>query len=261
MSCVIIIPARLESTRLPRKLLLDDTGLPLICHTVRTAVDALNKSKGLIAEVVVAADDKSILEAVNTFCASENLPARGIMTRKDHPSGSDRIAEVVATLPGDVDSVINLQGDEPEMEPDYIIQLGGLLARSLSNGSMPDIATLVHPIHEAADFSNPNLVKCVFGTEGRALYFSRSPIPCDRDRAKAAGDVLGYGHMGIYAYKRDSLMKFISLPQGELEKTEKLEQLRALENGMSIAVGAIDGPPPKGIDTREDYEAFVARTR
>ncbi len=254
MQAAILIPARLGSTRLPRKLLLNETGLPLICHTVRTAAQAAALSPGLFREVVVAADNLTVCDVVNQFCRKENLPVRAEMTRVNHSTGSDRIAEVTAKLPPEIDLLVNLQGDEPEMPPEEIVRLAGMLAQP--GAEEADMATLAWPILADGDFENPNLVKVVCGFDAKALYFSRAPIPHDRD---GSGGVLGYGHLGIYAYRREALARFVSFPPGKLEQREKLEQLRALEQGMKIIVGLLSSRPHKGIDTREDYDAFVSR--
>lgn len=253
MKSVIVIPARLGSTRLPEKLLLSETGKPLICHTLDCAVAACNASGGAIQRVYVAADDPAILEVVQAYCREGDLPAEGVMTRSDHPSGSDRIAEVAESL--EVDAVINLQGDEPEVAVQNIL---GVL-NPLQEEDGPDISTLIYAIEDETAFANPNLVKCVRGAGGRALYFSRAAIPFDRDGTAEAP--LGYGHLGMYAYRKEALMRFVSLPAGTLEQRERLEQLRALENGMSIEAVLLEGSVPEGIDTREDYDAFVKRWR
>lgn len=258
MSAAIVIPARLASTRLPGKMLLDRTGLPLVCHTLLTAVTALRESGGRFSGVIVATDDESVRRVVEDRIAADDLPARCLVTRADHPTGSDRIAEAVASLPEEVEVIVNLQGDEPEIDPADIAGLADML----SAGGGPDMATLAWPIRDPGDFANPNLVKVVLDGAGEALYFSRAPIPYDREPggAETAGGPLGYGHLGIYAYRREALDRFVSLPPGVLERTERLEQLRALENGMRIAVRVLDARPAKGIDTEEDYAAFVARS-
>lgn len=253
MSAMIVIPARLASTRLPDKLLLAETGKPLICHTVDVAVQACRCGAGLFSRVIVATDHASILDAVNRYADERELPVRAVMTRADHACGTDRIAEVAAALGSEYDAIVNIQGDEPEMEPDEVVRLGRMLEDA-------DMATLAYPIQSEEDYRNPNLVKVVLREDGRALYFSRSPIPYHRDPAPGQG-TRAYGHVGMYGYRRDTLMRFVSLPQGTLEKAEKLEQLRALENGISIAVGVMAARPPKGIDAPEDYAAFVLRVK
>ncbi len=252
MSTAIIIPARLESTRLPLKLLLAETGLPLICHTARRAVEIRDRSHGAFQEVVVAADAEPLVEAVEQFSRREKIGVRAVMTRTDHQSGSDRIAEVAAGMPASVDAVLNLQGDEPEVPVDAVLGLGEFF-----RAKRPDVATLVYPVTDKAERANPALVKAVLGRDGRALYFSRADIPFRRDEGV---NQASYGHVGIYLYSRSALEKFVSLPQGILEQTEKLEQLRALENGMTIAALVMDRKPPKGIDTPEDYAEFVKKS-
>jgi len=249
----IVIPARLESSRLPRKLLRADTGIPLLCHTLEAAAQAASRTGGRIADIVAAVDHPDLFAAVEAHRRSRGLPVRAEMTRADHPSGSDRMAEVASRLPAEIDVLVNLQGDEPEMDPDAVVRLLSLLDEAEA-----DLATLAWPIRDAADFANPNLVKVVLGAAGEALYFSRSPIPFDRDGAGATPH-LGLGHLGLYAYRRSALARFVALPPGRLERLEKLEQLRALENGMRIRVGVLPGRPPKGVDTEEDYREFVRR--
>ncbi len=253
MSSMIVIPARRASTRLPNKLLLDETGLPLICHTLDTAVRACRAWPDRFGRIIVAVDDAEILDVVNTHAKRHDLPARAMMTRPDHACGTDRIAEVAESLPEEIDRIVNIQGDEPELEPEHILSLDQMLEDAM-------MATLAYPIEQKEDFENPNLVKVVLGVDSLALYFSRSPIPHHRDGFPVEQS-LGLGHIGLYGYRRSTLMRFVSLPQGQLEQLEKLEQLRALENGISIAVGVLDQRPAKGIDTREDYEAFVLRMK
>lgn len=257
MRSLIAIPARLESSRLPRKLLLAETGRPLICHTVDTALQAMERSGGRIAQVLVATDSEEILEAVTQHVGGGAGCVRAVMTRADHASGSDRIAEAVQDAVSEIDTIINLQGDEPTLEPETVMLLLDRLEEDAPRQRPADIATLVYPIHDEEAFVNPNLVKCVFAEDGTALYFSRSPIPFDRDRERNEDAPIAYGHVGLYAYRRASLERFVRLGPGALEQRERLEQLRALESGMRIVVGTLSTPPRKGIDTREDYEAFV----
>lgn len=252
MKAAIIIPARLESTRLAEKLLLAETGMPLICHTALAAARIRDLSDGMFSDIAVAADSERIIEAVEKFDRERGLGVRAVMTRTDHTSGSDRIAEAASGLGPEIDAVLNLQGDEPEIEPGAVLGL----ARAYAAGGA-DIATLAFPVLSRDERENPNLVKVVLGAGGRALYFSRADIPYRRDE----GDFTppAYGHVGIYLYRRDALERFVSLPPGRLERTEKLEQLRALENGMRIAVEVLDDSPPKGIDDAQDYREFVSR--
>lgn len=256
MRFAILIPARLQSTRLPRKLLLDKTGLPLLVHTVDAALAAKRAAPDLFVEIVVAADDSEIVEVMERYTQQLGLTARVELTRRDHPSGSDRLAEVAMRLPSSIEAVVNLQGDEPEMPATAVVQVARLLMKKPEAA----LATLAYPIFHSSDFIDPHRVKVVIDREGWALYFSRSPIPFDRDGERKGGvKPLGWGHVGLYAYRKDHLIRFVNLPPSELERVEKLEQLRALENGWKIAVGLLETPPPKGIDTAEDYTAFVAR--
>ncbi len=254
MQAAIIIPARLESTRLPGKLLLAETGRPLICHTVERAAAIRDASGGVFGQALVAADDIRIVQAVEEENARRGWNVRAVMTDPGHQSGSDRIAEVAAALDRDIDAVLNLQGDEPEVPVAGVLALGRFFQ---SAGC--DIATLAYPLATEEERLNPALVKIVLGAEGRALYFSRAAIPYRRE--VGAFTPPSYGHVGIYLYAREALERFVALPGGGLERTEKLEQLRALENGMTIAALALAERPPKGIDTPEDYAAFVASRR
>jgi len=238
---LVCIPARYSSTRFPAKVLAKDTGKYLIQHTYERATEAKLPEK-----VLIAADDERIAEAAESF------GAECVLTRRDHQSGTDRIAEVVADI--DVEIVVNVQADEPEIDPANIDYVAGLL---LDN---PDcrMATLATPFKSPEQITDPNIVKVVLDNQGRALFFSRWPIPYDREKA-GVGDVSRYlRHIGIYAYRKDFLGEFTSLPQSSLEKTEKLEQLRALENGYSIIVGKVTHVVD-GIDTPEQYAAFVQR--
>ncbi len=253
MKAAIIIPARLKSERLAGKILLAETGIPLICHTAMAAARIRDMSGGLFREVIVAADHEDTIVAVEEFNREKNIGVRAVMTREDHASGSDRIAEAAATLGSDIDAVLNLQGDEPEIDPAPVLALAHSMAAADA-----DIGTLVFPVHDAEEAANPNLVKVVIGEGGRALYFSRSPIPYVREHNASAPY---YGHVGIYLYRRAALERFVRLPAGLLEQTEKLEQLRALENGMRIFALAMNTKPEKGIDTPDDYAAFVKRMR
>ena len=238
MSVVAIIPARYASSRLPGKPLLARTGKTLIQHVVETAGRAR-----CLAAVHVATDDQRIFDAVTAFGGS------AVMTRADHVSGTDRLAEAAGKLGlADDDIVINVQGDEPEMNPAYIERLAGLVADTAA-----PMATLAAPLEAAAALS-PNSVKVVLNRAGMAMYFSRARIPFDRDNAGASYLL----HLGIYAYRKAFLLRFAAMPPTPAEKLEKLEQLRVLENGFPIAVAVVESANP-GIDTPEDYEAFLAR--
>jgi len=235
-----VIPARLASTRFPEKMLAAATGKPLVQHVWERARLARR-----IDRVIVATDDRRIAEAVAAF------GGEAVMTRSDHVSGTTRIAEVAAGL--DIALVINVQGDEPEVDPALIDRLVELLEER------PDcpMATLATELDAPEDFRNPNVVKLVRRLDGTALYFSRSPIPCDRD---ATGAALPLRHLGLYGYRREFLFKYASLAESPLERTERLEQLRALEHGVPIAVAVVSAQG-QGIDTPEQYAAFVERYR
>jgi 3-deoxy-manno-octulosonate cytidylyltransferase (CMP-KDO synthetase) len=244
MEIVAVIPARFASTRLPGKPLLSDTGRPLIQHVVEAARRARRLSR-----VIVATDDPRIADAVAAF------GGEAVMTREDHPSGTDRVAEVASRLPG-AGIVVNLQGDEPEISPDALDRVASLLEGD------PDapMSTLCTPIRSEGVYRDPSCVKVVLSRSGRALYFSRSPIPLHRDGLPdpSSGEPLAFLHLGLYAYRRDFLLKLATLPPSPLERLEKLEQLRVLEAGYPIAVGVVD-EPSIGIDTPEDYRRFVER--
>ncbi|MBO7542461.1 3-deoxy-manno-octulosonate cytidylyltransferase [bacterium] len=225
-----IIPARYASTRFPGKPLKLLRGLPVIAHVCAAAARVRN-----LSAVYVATDDERIAEAV---IACGHTP---IMTRSDHVCGTDRIVEALSKLETAPDIVVNIQGDEPLIDP-----LSVEKAVDKLENSDADWSTLVYPI-SAEEAANPNKVKVVLGTDDRALYFSRAAIPYPRDGVKAAY----FGHIGLYCYKREALMRFASADPTPLEMTEKLEQLRALENGMKIVCVKVDGAAP-GIDTPED---------
>jgi len=239
MSAVAIIPARYASTRLPGKPLLDRTGKYLIKHVVEAVQPARR-----IERVVVATDDERIAHAVGSFGGEV------VMTSADCRSGTDRLAQAAERLclPGD-QIVVNVQGDEPEIPADCIDRLVELLETSGA-----DMATLATPLRPD-QIGDTNRVKVVCDRNGNALYFSRSGIPFDRDGTGQAGYLL---HLGIYAYRVKFLYHYAALPSTPLEQAEKLEQLRALEHGYRIAVGIVDYDGA-GIDTPEDYAAFVRR--
>lgn len=243
----LVIPARFASTRLPRKLLLCETGKPLIQHTYEAASRASRPSG-----ICVATDHRDILEAVQAF------GGRAEMTNPEAACGTDRVAEIAAKMP-EVDIFVNVQGDEPELAGTSIDLVIQLLERD------PDavMATLATPIHRRAQFEDPACVKVVFDHRGRALYFSRSPIPHPRewdDQLLTSDPPSFYQHVGLYAYRRNFLLQLAQMPQSKLEKLEKLEQLRVLEAGYSILVGVVD-EPTFGIDTPADYQAFVEKWR
>ncbi|MHC4293829.1 MAG: 3-deoxy-manno-octulosonate cytidylyltransferase, partial [Planctomycetota bacterium] len=199
-------------------------------------------------KVIIAADDQKIADAALSF------GAECVMTSKDHQSGTDRIAEAVKEM--DVDIIINIQADEPEIDPENIDFLGRLLTEH-PNALM---ATLAADFSQAVQVTDPNIVKVITDSSGRAIYFSRSPIPYDRE-IKGIGPVENYlRHIGTYAYRKDFLMEVTKLPQTRLEKIEKLEQLRTIENGFSILVGKVKHTAD-GIDTPEQYAEFVKRIK
>lgn len=242
MAAIVVIPARYGSTRFPAKILASETGKPLVQHVVERASQATR-----VSEVIVATDDQRIADALRPF------GTRCVMTSPAHQSGTDRIAEVARDLPADIDVVVNVQGDEPEIEPAVIDALADRLANNTD-----DMATAATPFPAGADVADPNLVKVVTGLDGRALYFSRSPLPFWRDRAGGVSPTY-YLHLGIYAYRREFLLQFASWPPTPLEQTEKLEQLRALEHGRSIYVLRV-ARATHGIDTPEQYADFVKRS-
>jgi len=241
------IPARLASTRLPRKLLLTETGKPLIQHTW----EAVSRAQSL-AELVVVTDSSEIVTAVQAFGGRSELTG-------EHSSGTDRIAEVVRRHYPNVDIIINIQGDEPEMEAEHI----DLLTRLLREHPRAEMATLATPIDTLEQHASPACVKVVCAPDGRALYFSRCPVPFCRDREVAevlASESPWLQHLGIYAYRREFLLALTELPPSRLEQLEKLEQLRALEAGATIQVGIVKHAAV-GIDTPDDYARFVNRVR
>jgi 3-deoxy-manno-octulosonate cytidylyltransferase (CMP-KDO synthetase) len=241
MKVAVVIPARYASTRLPGKPLLRQTGKYLIQHVYEQAYQARK-----VNLVVVATDDARIQTAV------EGFGGRAVLTRADHASGTDRVAEVARDLNAGV--IINLQGDEPLIDPATIDLLADLLERDGDD----DMATLAVPIASAEQWRNPNCVKVVCDNAGRALYFSRSPIPFVRDGQPdfAAEPPRFLQHLGLYAYRRPFLLRLAALPPAPLEQMEKLEQLRVLALGRGIQVGVVR-QASVGVDTLEDYERFV----
>ena len=241
MKILACIPARYGSTRLAGKVLAKDTGKFLIQHTYERACAA-----SLPEKVIIAADDERIAAAAKTF------GAECILTSTEHKSGTDRIAEAVKDI--DVEIVVNLQADEPEIDPQNIDYLAELLVK---NPDYP-MATLAADFQNSEQIANPDIVKVIADCNGRAIYFSRAPIPYDREKA-GIGKIQQYlRHIGIYAYRKEFLLKITALPQTKLEKIEKLEQLRAIENGFSILVGKVKHTCD-GIDTPQQYAEFVKR--
>jgi len=243
MGFSVLIPARMASTRLPRKPLADIAGVPMV---VRVARQAALSSATLI---VVAADDAEIVAA----CRAHQVEA--ILTRRDHANGSDRLAEACALLGLDDDAVVvNVQGDEPLIEPALINDVAGTLP------AHPEcvVGTAAHAINDPRDLANPNVVKVVCDQAGRALYFSRAPIPWWRDGsaagAPAIGSIAPLRHIGIYAYRAGFLRRFPMLAVSPLEQIESLEQLRVLWHGERIAVHLSAFAAATGVDTQEDLE-------
>jgi 3-deoxy-manno-octulosonate cytidylyltransferase (CMP-KDO synthetase) len=249
MSFTVLIPARLASTRLPNKPLADIAGLPMVVRVAQRA--ALSRA----SRCVVAADSPAIMQA----CREHGVQA--VLTRSDHPSGSDRLAEACSLLGlGPQEVVLNVQGDEPMIEPALINAVAELLAERL-DGAM---STAAHPISDWAEFVNPNVVKVVLDARNTALDFSRAPMPWGRDHQGRAWWTEPYckappplRHVGLYGYRVGFLQQFPQLPQAPLERLESLEQLRALWHGHRIAVHVSDHAPGTGVDTPED----LARVR
>jgi 3-deoxy-manno-octulosonate cytidylyltransferase (CMP-KDO synthetase) len=249
---VVIIPARYASTRLPGKALLDIDGKPMICWVAERAMEARN-----VARVIVATDDERIADVVRS------AGFEAVMTRSDHASGTDRLAEVAETLEVP-DIIVNLQGDEPLISAETIER-----AIEASHDESVGIVTTWEAIENAADVLNPDVVKIVVDNEGRALYFSRSPVPYPREAVRKhvtleaalrnEPGLLGQfrKHTGLYVYRKEVLLEFTRWPQSELERTECLEQLRALEHGVKVK--AIEASTPSiGVDTKEDLERVRA---
>ena len=246
MEIVAVIPARFASTRLPGKPLLSETGKPLIVHVMESARRAQS-----IARILVATDDPRIASAV------ADHGGEAVLTSPHHPTGTDRVAEVAAQLAA-ANIIVNLQGDEPEIAGETIDRLVSLL----ENDPEAPMATLAAPIRERRVYLDPSSVKVVHA-RGRALYFSRSPIPCHRDGLPdpaTADPPIAYLHLGIYAYRREFLLSIKQLPPSQLERRERLEQLRVLEAGYPIAIDVVE-ETGIGIDTPEDYRRFVERYR
>jgi 3-deoxy-manno-octulosonate cytidylyltransferase (CMP-KDO synthetase) len=243
VSFTVLVPARLASTRLPRKPLADIHGAPMVVRVAQRA------SRSHAARVVVAADDDSIVAA----CRVHGVHA--LRTRVDHPSGSDRLAEACEQLALDGDDVVvNVQGDEPLIDPALIDAAAALLV------ARPDcvMATAAHHIDDIAEFVNPNVVKVVVDAGDRALYFSRAPIPYWRDGAGAMPQPAPLRHIGLYAYRAGFLRRFPALQSAPIERIESLEQLRVLWHGERIAVHRAASRPGPGVDTPADLERVRA---
>lgn len=237
----MVIPARHASTRLPGKPLLDIAGKPMVVWVAERAIQSGAK------QVVVATDDIRIFDIVT------QSGYQAVMTRTDHISGTDRIAEVVMREGWQDNAiVVNVQGDEPLIEGALIVEV----AKTLAEGKEAVMSTACHPIHLKSEFVNPNIVKVVLDVNGNALYFSRAPIPFPRD-AFASGedfpvDIPAYRHIGIYAYRAGFLKQYASIPPAATEQYECLEQLRVLHQGYKIAVSITDNAPMSGVDTEND---------
>lgn len=250
----VVIPARFASTRLPGKPLADIEGVPMIARVAGQA------ARSGAERVVVATDDRRVLSALADLSAS----VEGAMTASDHPSGSDRTMEVAEREGWSDDHVVvNVQGDEPLIPPEVIDQVAALLQAAPSR----DVATLCEPLDTLEDVFDENVVKVVVSRGGRALYFSRAPVPFARGRfdgrrGALPSDVGGWRrHMGIYAYRVRALRRFVALPRGAFEATESLEQLRFLENDIDILVGDAVARVPGGVDTPADLERVRAALR
>jgi 3-deoxy-manno-octulosonate cytidylyltransferase (CMP-KDO synthetase) len=251
LAAICVIPARFSSTRFPGKIVASDTGKPLVQHVVEQA-----KAARRISDVIVAVDDQRIVDALASY------GTRCVMTSPRHLSGTDRVAEVAQSLSESLGEplgeslsesiIVNVQGDEPEIEPQTI----DALVERLEKGE-GDMATAATPFADGDDPDDPNLVKVVISLSGNALYFSRSRIPFERDQAESSRPAY-YLHQGIYAYRREFLLELASWPPTPLEMTEKLEQLRVLEHGRSIDV-ILTRRAVHGIDTPQQYREFVRR--
>lgn len=251
MSFTVVIPARHASTRLPGKMLLSLGGKPMIQHVYERATESG------ASRVIVATDHSSIVEAVKEF------NGESILTSESHQSGTERLAEVIEKLDiDDSEFIVNVQGDEPLIEPDIIRGV----AKNLELNPSASISTVCTPINTPQELHNPNIVKVVMDKNNKALYFSRAPVPWARDRYHNREwseiqsvdisdlEVTYYRHIGIYAYTAQFVRTYASLPASPLEKVESLEQLRALYNGYQISVFVSDQAAGIGIDTQEDYD-------
>lgn len=245
MNTIAVIPCRYESTRLPGKSLLSETGRPLIQHVYENAMNCR-----LLNRVIVATDDERIYKAAKSFGAEAE------MTSAKHLSGTDRVAEVASRVDGDI--FVNIQGDEPELDPRYIDRA----IETIVEDEGCDVSTIGSPFADKAEFNDPNAVKCVVDGKNYALYFSRSPIPYPRSEDKIQNplDKILLKHHGVYCFRKDVLLRFPRLQPPDIEGLEGLEQLRFLWHGYRIKVCIVE-IAAAGIDTMEDYEAFVARMK
>lgn len=239
MRTIGVIPARFASSRFPAKMLATIDGRPLIWHVWQKAVLCRQ-----LDDVLIACDHPEILKA------AQNFHARAVMTDPKHPSGSDRIAEAVGRL--QVDIVVNIQGDEPFLDPATIDGLAALLKQD----PQIQMATVIREITREADLADPNVVKCVVDAQANALYFSRSAIPYHR-RPQASSGARNFKHLGLYAYRKEFLLQFTQWPKGVLEAAEELEQLRALERGIKIRTTITD-KESIAVDTPQDLQKAQA---
>jgi len=243
----VVVPARYASTRLPGKPLADIAGKPMVVRVVEAAL------KSSATGVCVATDDERVRAAV------EAHGHRAVMTRADHASGTDRIAEVVDAMGWrDDELIVNVQGDEPLIDPALIDAVSDALGE-VSHGDTPPMSTAAHPLTVAEDFFNPNVVKVVCDAAGRAMYFSRAPMPWARDafaadRSQLPANLGALRHIGIYGYRAGFLREYGRLAPSPIEGSEALEQLRVLWHGHEIRVAVFDHPPQPGVDTPEDLE-------
>ncbi len=244
MTAVVAIPTRLQSTRFPRKVLADIFGQPMLWHVYQAVAKARS-----ISEVWVLSDSQEVLDA------ADGRGAKTMITSEDCPSGTDRIASVMDSLNAEI--IVNVQADEPLIDPGVIDRLVAELEKSDA-----DVATPVYPVHTIEEINNSNLVKVVRAHDGSALYFSRSPVPHvrDADQADWPAQAQFWGHAGVYAYRNRVLREFPTLPEGRLERVEKLEQLRLLESGRKFLAVEIDYRP-QAVDVPEDLEAVKKTMR
>ncbi|MFI4913263.1 MAG: 3-deoxy-manno-octulosonate cytidylyltransferase [Sedimentisphaeraceae bacterium JB056] len=242
MKNIVIIPARYDSTRFHGKVLAKETGKYLLQHTYEQVLKAQS-----VSDVYIATDSNKVFEACREFGGN------CIMTSDQHKSGTDRIAEAAANI--ETDMIINVQADEPEISPDDI----DMLAQTMEQNPEVPMGTLVTKISDPQWLDNTNVVKAILDTKGRAIYFSRAPIPHNRDKGCGSCE-LAYRHLGIYAYQKEFLLQITKMPQTPLEKCESLEQLRVIENGYPIITAKVDASP-EGIDTQPQYEDFVERMK
>lgn len=242
MKVIAVIPARYDSSRFCGKVLANESGKFLVQHTYERVLCA--KSVG---KVFIATDSEKVYQACQSFGAD------CVMTSSEHKSGTDRIAEAVKDI--DAQIIVNVQADEPEIDPGNIDTVAGLLVENTD----AQMATLITDVADEQQLADSNVVKVITDVNGKAIYFSRSAIPFCRDERKANLE-LAKRHLGIYAYRKDFLLKITQLPQTPLEKSESLEQLRAIENGYSILTANVKHSC-EGIDTPQQYSAFVARVQ